>query len=302
MQFDWLRDLDHLAETGNFSRAAILSHVSQPAFSRRIKALEEWVGASLVDRSSQPVSLLPAGEQILHAGRRAREHLDLERSSIREALGMADRQVVTFAVPHSIGWRFFPDWLNGLENEFGAFPSSLRVDDLPRCLEAIENGQADFILSYESANSDGLANTDGLQSLDIGRDELLPVSKPALDGTPIFSLDDEQESAVPWLRFGLDAPIAGHIAALVSALEASNRLKAVYENNMAGALRIRARDGAGMAWLPRSLVAPDLAVGSLVVAGSWALQVPMAIKLYRRTSASKDLANDLWTFLRMQTP
>ncbi|EFL89263.1 LysR family transcriptional regulator [Ahrensia sp. R2A130] len=298
MQFDWLRDLDHLAETGNFSRAAKLSHLSQSAFSRRIKALEEWVGAALVDRSRQPVHLLPAGEQILHAGRRAREHLDNERNTIREALGVTDKQVVTFAVPHSIGWRFFPDWLNGLEDGFGAFPSSLRVDDLPRCLEALENGQADFILSYESANSRGLADNEGLQSLDIGRDELLPVSKPSPDGTPVFSLDKEADENVPWLRFDTHAPMAGHLAPIVSELENSGRLKVVYENSMAGALRIRARDGAGIAWLPRSLVAPDLAAGVLVVAGSWALQVPMAIKLYRDVDGARDQAVKLWTFLQ----
>ena len=300
MQFDWLRDLDHLAETGNFSRAAKLSHLSQSAFSRRIKALEAWVGTPLVDRRRQPVCLLPAGEKMLRAGKQALEQLEDMRASIREAQGFSNREVVTFAVPHSIGWRFFPDWLNGLENEFGAFPSSLRVDDLPRCLEAFENGQADFIVSYESVNSGGLAGAKGLRSIDIGQDELLPVSKPKGDGTPLYSLEREDVGNLPWLHFGADAPITAHVSPVVTELESVGRLTSVYENKLADALRIRAREGAGIAWLPRSLVAPDLSSGTLVVAGAWALQVPMVIKLYRSVATSKELAEDLWSFLQTE--
>ena len=47
----WFKDLGRLALTGNFSQAAHLNNISQSAFSRRIKALEEWVGTPLVDRS-----------------------------------------------------------------------------------------------------------------------------------------------------------------------------------------------------------------------------------------------------------
>ena len=36
--------------------------MTQPAFSRRIRALEEWLGTELFDRSSQPARLTAAGE------------------------------------------------------------------------------------------------------------------------------------------------------------------------------------------------------------------------------------------------
>ncbi|WP_163468518.1 LysR family transcriptional regulator, partial [Klebsiella michiganensis] len=38
----WLEDFVSLAETRSFSRSAQLRHVTQPAFSRRIQALEAW--------------------------------------------------------------------------------------------------------------------------------------------------------------------------------------------------------------------------------------------------------------------
>ena len=61
MDTKWLEDFVSLAETSSFSRSAQLRHVTQPAFSRRIQSLEAWAGVALVDRSSYPTRLTPAG-------------------------------------------------------------------------------------------------------------------------------------------------------------------------------------------------------------------------------------------------
>ncbi len=61
MDTKWLEDFVSLAETRSFSRSAQLRHVTQPAFSRRIQSLEAWAGVALVDRSSYPTRLTPAG-------------------------------------------------------------------------------------------------------------------------------------------------------------------------------------------------------------------------------------------------
>ena len=64
METKWLEDFVSLAETRSFSRSAQLRHVTQPAFSRRIQSLEAWAGTDLVDRSSYPTRLTPAGETL----------------------------------------------------------------------------------------------------------------------------------------------------------------------------------------------------------------------------------------------
>ena len=61
MEIEWIEDFLCLADTRSFSRAANQRHLSQSAFSRRIQALEEWVGVELIDRGSHPPSLTPAG-------------------------------------------------------------------------------------------------------------------------------------------------------------------------------------------------------------------------------------------------
>ena len=64
METKWLEDFVSLAETHSFSRSAQLRHVTQPAFSRRIQSLEAWAGTDLVDRSSYPTRLTPAGQTL----------------------------------------------------------------------------------------------------------------------------------------------------------------------------------------------------------------------------------------------
>jgi DNA-binding transcriptional LysR family regulator len=55
MEFIWLEDFLALVDSGSFSRTAELRHVTQPAFSRRIRALERWVGVNLFERNRHPV-------------------------------------------------------------------------------------------------------------------------------------------------------------------------------------------------------------------------------------------------------
>ena len=78
MEIKWLEDFLALASTLNFSKAADERHVTQSAFSRRIRQLEAWLGATLVDRATYPSRLTEAGQALQHpAGLRVRGHLAL---------------------------------------------------------------------------------------------------------------------------------------------------------------------------------------------------------------------------------
>ncbi len=296
----WFRDLANLARTGNFSQAAKLGNVSQPAFSRRIKAIENWVGATLVDRTKHPVSLTDAGRQMLEAGEQALARIENERSQIREAQSFPDRYVVKFGAQHSIGWRFFPAWLQAFENSFGPIISRLRADDLPNCLKDLTDGEVDFAIAYASRYVRNVAPGREFDSIVIGHDTLIPVCKCASSGQPLFDLGDPDGPATPYLRFGDNAPINDHIEPLLTERGLSSRLKTAYENSMAGALRIRAREGTGVAWLPKSLVAPDIEAGLMIPAGGAALQINLDIRLHRNSQHSNGLTRKIWSFLSVR--
>ena len=70
MHFDLvdLRLMVRIAETNGLTRGAEASHMSLPAASTRVKNLEESIGAKLLYRTSQGVTLTPPGQAfVLHA-------------------------------------------------------------------------------------------------------------------------------------------------------------------------------------------------------------------------------------------
>lgn len=297
MDTQWVEDLASLASCGNFSEAARMNNISQSAFSRRIKAFEAWVGAALVDRSNHPVKLTQAGRQMLEAGQQALTRIETERAHIRESLSGPDKYVVTFAAQHSIGWRFFPAWLQAFETEFGPILSRLRADNLPNCVSDLMRCEVDFVLSYESRHARGVDTSPAIRSLQIGADRLVPVCKPDGAGAPQFSIDGQSTAPIPYLQFGPSAPIGWHVEPILRERELLPRLTTIYENSMAGALRIRARDGLGVAWLPLSLVHQDIDSGLLTMAGvdDWAIDVE--IRLHRLERNVNPVVRAIWAFL-----
>ena len=171
-------------------------------------------------------------------------------------------------------------------------------------MDALQQGEVDFVIAYESAYTKGQGGAQATESVSIGSDTLVPVCKPGDDNQPLFNFDGDNTPSVPWLRFGESAPITKHIEPLLAEAEIRPRLSMVYENSMAGALRIRARDGAGVAWLPQSLIAPDLETGSLVITGHKSWKVELDIRLHRHKEHTNKLTRNMWEYLstRQQVP
>lgn len=298
MEFRHFRDLEKLDQTGSFSQAATLSNLSQPAFSRRIRALEMWVGTDLVDRSRQPVKLTNAGRAMLEAGLQAIERVERERKHIQDIVHQPDRYLVTFGAQHSISWRFYPAWLQSIEEAYGPILSRLRADDLPNCLMALEAGEVDFVMAYAPVGDAGTVTRNAIR---VGTDQLIPVCKADETGGPIFAFGDG-DHRLPYLQFGDTAPIGDLLSPMLGRFGLRARLRTVYENAMAGALRMKARAGDGVAWLPRSLVEPDLDAGHLAITGDPDWIVKVDIRLFRNPKVTNPVTRSLWSLLEARQP
>src|SRR5579875_1352856 len=66
IDLDRLRIFHAVAESGSFTRAAQLVHLTQPGISKHIKSMEEYFGVPLFDRQGRKVALTQAGE-VLYA-------------------------------------------------------------------------------------------------------------------------------------------------------------------------------------------------------------------------------------------
>lgn len=146
MEIKWLEDFVTLADTSSFSRAAELRNVTQPAFSRRIKQLESWLGATLISRATMPAELTPAGRNFLPVAQEAIRTFYAAREVLRLP---HEPGLIRFAALHTLTVTFFPRWLKTLEAAGGSFSTSLIPDrgGIEANLDALVGDEADFFLT-----------------------------------------------------------------------------------------------------------------------------------------------------------
>jgi DNA-binding transcriptional LysR family regulator len=89
MDLEHLHTLVAIAEEGSLSAAARRRHLSQPAVSMQVKALEEALGSRLIHRGTRGISLTAAGDAFLVHARRALQTLDAGRAEVAEVEGLA---------------------------------------------------------------------------------------------------------------------------------------------------------------------------------------------------------------------
>lgn len=105
-----LRQLEYLVtvvDTGSFTRAAETLHVTQPALSHQIQALEQVVGGRLLDRLPRSVRLTPMGRALLPHARAALADVSLAVRSARQVGGLEAGEVQV-ATLYSIGHGVLP--------------------------------------------------------------------------------------------------------------------------------------------------------------------------------------------------
>lgn len=100
MSFQQLAYFVAVADVGSFTRAADSIGVAQPTLSRQLRALEDDLGAALVDRGARggPV-LTAAGQAVLPLARRMLADMAATRSAVAEIVGLRSGRVRVGATP-----------------------------------------------------------------------------------------------------------------------------------------------------------------------------------------------------------
>lgn len=140
---NWLEDFQVLADLRNFSRAAEARHVTQLAFSRRIQALQTWVGTSLVRRSPQGVVLSAAGEYLLHRAADLTQDLQQMWRGVLRVAGR-ERAALAFAATHALSFTFLPGWVRTHAPLEALGTLNLVSDTMAACERILLAGEVDF--------------------------------------------------------------------------------------------------------------------------------------------------------------
>lgn len=281
MQFAWIEDFLALARAGSFTQAAAARGVAQSALSRRVRALEHWAGAALFDRTSHPVMLTDAGRLLLPVAERAARDLAGVREQTK-AVSSSRAAAVVVAAPHSAAIGLLPGLLRPADAV-----TLLRVeaDDAEGIARRLRESLCHLGLLY-AAIEPPPPDTGALAVAEMARDRLVPVSMPGEGDGPRHALPGRPGAPARWLNLGSGPYIGRAVAAARRSRFPPHYLRAVAENGLAAALRSLALEGAGLAWLPESLVADDLAAGRLMRAGNTAWDVPLRVLLVRSAAPS----------------
>ena len=297
MELSWLEDFLALVESGNFSRAAERRNMTQPAFSRRIRALEDWVGAPLFDRETHRIELTVSGEQFRPVAEDIVRRLSTGREAAREA-GSSAAASLKFASTHALSLTFFPAFLRKLEADTAPGPVRLIADSMVACERIMLQGQVQFLLCHHHPAAWNRLDPHEFHSLHLGHDTLLPVTARSDSGEARFVLPGEEGAAVPYLAYSEESGI-GRIVAAVRGLDGPRAwLDPVFTSHVATVLKSMATGGRGIAWLPLSLLNEELDPdGSLVRAGDESWDIGMEIRLFRPRSRQSDAAEAFWAHL-----
>jgi DNA-binding transcriptional LysR family regulator len=310
METKWLEDFVSLAETRSFSRSAQLRHVTQPAFSRRIQSLEAWAGTDLVDRSSYPTRLTPAGETLYGQSLEMLQSLQSTRAALR-GHSAAGQDFIEFAVPHTLAFTFFPAWVSSLREPFGSIKSRLIALNVHDAVMRLVEGSCDLLIAYHHASQPFQLDQDRYEMVSLGQEVVAPYSRTSSSGEAQFSLPGRIDAALPYLGYAPGAYLGLVVDQILKDSRQPMHLDRVYETDMAEGLKAMALEGHGIAFLPQSAIRKELRAKKLVSAvpmGAPDLQATLEIRAYRERPTGKDAqrsngkttksaAQALWTYL-----
>jgi DNA-binding transcriptional LysR family regulator len=147
-----LRYLVALDEHKHFGRAALACHITQPALSNALRALEQEFGTTIINRGRAYVGLTPEGERVLATAQRMMHERELLEQDLRGVANKPVGNIVIGAVPTAVP----------IAARFAAMLQAKHPGIMPTVLsmtsDEIENGLEKLSLDL------GLGYTDRLQT------------------------------------------------------------------------------------------------------------------------------------------
>ncbi|QBY01393.1 LysR family transcriptional regulator [Rhodophyticola sp. CCM32] len=297
MRLEWLEDILSVAETGSFSEAAERRGLTQSAFSRRIRNIEDYVGVELFDRSHKPVQLSPVAED--QSRQIARAAIALRQ--LANDLRLGDRRStnrVVIASQHALTTGLTPGIIQAVQTYQKDIFVRLRSANLDECYALLLSRQADIALVYQVPGADQRIEADYIETMAAGADRLIPISAAGL-ATEIGagqSFADLPVIAYPGRVF------LGQVLeqAIFSQLGSEVHIVPQVETALTLAAMELAVAGVGVAWVPASLCKDHVLRGRLVDLSQYLPACDLsvvAIRLAGRSGQAEDVFWELLTAL-----
>lgn len=292
MRLEWLDDIIAVAECGSFQAAAERRHLTQPAFSRRVRMIEESIGVILFDRTARPARLSPhALEQV----EKMRE-LSIGLRDLTAALQDNDRRRrkrLIIAAQHAIAASSTPALVASLSEL--DIDIRLRSANRDECLTQMMTSQADLALIYDIEGETPVAGWEFFDIVPIGRETLVPVFAAGMlpELNAAFARGE-----LPVIAYPKDVYLGSLQSRLIfPKLTSVGRIRPRLETALTLAALQFARTGLGVAWIPRNLIIEDIRLGTLVDLSATLPVLEMRLIAARLKRSGSTAASAAWSRL-----
>lgn len=281
MDLRWLEDILVLLEEGNMTRAAERRNITQPAFSRRVKNFEDWIGETILDRRTNSVSIKPALKENENEIRALLDRVQNLKTLIQTF--DPDRKYATIASHHAPVHSILPELAIWAKQVFPTLTLNLKAGDLDDCVSIFLRGDADLLLCYEAETAPQLPFGWAVDCTNCGQDQLIPV----LGGTLRSEVrsDGVTSDSLPAITYPSSSAFGRMLQDQRKPFGTAAFSKNVAcETAFSSGLKDLVLSGLGIGWLPASMGYRELERGDLVsLAGQYG-RVPLRIALYSNKS------------------
>lgn len=171
MYIDMFKVFCDLAETGSFSKAAVLNGITQSAVSQQVRAVEDKFQVKLVERGRRNFSLTAEGGAFLAASREILDvynDLDHRLHELRNVVA-GDLRIASI---YSIGLHELPPFLKTFRTKYPDVEVHVEYRRSPQVYAQVANGDVDFgLVAYPVKRT-------GLQTEIFSEDELVLICHP----------------------------------------------------------------------------------------------------------------------------
>lgn len=289
----WFDDVLALLEERNMTRAAARRNVTQPAFSRRIRSFEEWLGIDVLDRKSNRVEISPA----LATNEAEIRALIARLNDLRAKIAQHDPAVsrVTIAATHAAVFSTFPDMALRARATFQGLRFRLKTANLDDCVTLFLRGDADMLLCYEAQSVSPMQFGAGIHRGVWGQDYLIPVVggglRYAVRANSDLPLDTPAVVYPEKSYFGEVLNKGQHPFGTTDFSK-----NPVCQTAFSSGAKEMILNGLGVGWLPFSMVHREIESGDLISLRNQLGQEPIDVVIYahRETEMAERLLG-FWT-------
>lgn len=249
-----------VAEKLNFTRAAEALHISQPAVTQHVKALEATYGTPLFRRGAGGITLTPAGQVLFAAAGQAAE---LERRTEAQLRKGQPKLAGPLRLGSSttIAQYFLPAHIGRFQRDYPAVELTLRIGNTREVADAVRAGQLDLGLV------EGPGERHNLSASPFFDDELVCVASPrhplAHAARPLTPAELSRQT------FVMREPGSGTRDVVERALRRARvrpeRLRVMIESDSSETIKGLVRASEAVAFLSRLVIANELAAHQLVI-------------------------------------